>query len=112
MKKILGIFIFTLICILGLCSCASPEQKAINQDLVDRIAKISDTGKEIEVEGKRVCLYSLTDNEIPFFNGSGWFETHTFTDFTRLVQYNNYFEIYVGDTLYTFSNTVAGYIIY
>ena len=39
MKKILGIFVFTLICILGLCSCASPNQQAVNQDLVDKLNK-------------------------------------------------------------------------
>ncbi len=39
MKKILGILVVVLTCVLGLCSCASPENQAINQDLVDRLNK-------------------------------------------------------------------------
>ena len=112
MKKILGILTVALICVLGLCSCATPEKQAVNQDLVDRIAKISDIGKEIDVKGKNVYLYSLIDIDITLGNDTGWFKQRHFTNFTKLIQYNNYFEIYRGDTIYTFSNTVAGYIVY
>lgn len=112
MKKILGVLTVALICVLGLCSCATPEQKAVNQDQADRIGEVLDKGKEVNVKGKSVCLYSLTANDITLGNGSGWFKTKTYNDFTKLVQYNNYFEIYREDKVYTFSNTVAGYIVY
>ena len=113
MKKVLKIFFILAICILGLVcltSCASPSQQAVNQDLVDRISKIEDTGKNMIVKDKHVYLYSLTTKEITL--GDNWFYEHDFTDFLRIVQYNNYFEIYAKDIVYTFSNTVAGYIIY
>ncbi len=102
-----------IICILGLVcltSCASPSQQAVNQDLVDRIAKIEDTGKNMIVKDKQVYLYSLTTNKITL--GDDWYYEHTITDALRLVQYTNHFELYTKDTVYTFSNTVAGYIIY
>ena len=114
MKKILGILAVTVICILGLCSCAGPETRAKNQDLVDRLGDrledVLDKSTEIDVKGKRVCLYSLTAHEITL--GQNWFYERDFTDFTKLVQYSNYFELHTKDTVYTFSNTVAGYIIY
>ena len=114
MKKLLGILMVAVICILGLCSCAGPETRAKNQDLVDRAAEaleeVLNKGTEIEVKGKHVYLYSLTANQI--YLGNGWFNERDFTNFTKIVQYNNYFEIYTKDTVYTFSNTVAGYIIY
>jgi acetylglutamate kinase len=50
MNKILGM---GAVCLLGLCclsSCASPSQQAVNQDLVDRIAKIDDNGKNMIVK--------------------------------------------------------------
>jgi hypothetical protein len=110
MKKILGV---GAVCLLGLCcltSCASPSQQAVNQDLVDRIAKIDDNGKNMIVKDKHVCLYSLTTEKITL--GDNWFYEHDVTDCTKLIQYNNYFELYTKETVYTFSNTVAGYIIY
>lgn len=115
MKKILGILMVAVICILGLCSCAGPETRAKNQDLVDRLGdrleEVLDKGTEIEVKGKHVYLYSLVvDYSININND--YFNKSCFTNFTKLVQYNNYFEIYTEDTVYTLSNTVAGYIIY
>ncbi len=110
MKKILGILVVVIICILGLCSCATPSQQAVNQDQADRIGEVLDKGKEMPVSGRRVCLYSLTAHDITL--GQSWFYERDFTDFTRLVQYNSYFELYTKDTVYTFSNTIAGYIIY
>ena len=110
MKKILGVLVIVAICILGLCSCATPSQQAVNQDLVDRISKMEDTGKNMIVKDKHVYLYSLTSNKITL--GDGWYNEHTLTNCTKLIQYNSYFELYTKDTVYTFSNTVAGYIIY
>lgn len=110
MKKILGILMFAVICILGLCSCASPSQQAVNRDQAEKIGDVLGRGKEIDVNGKRVCLYSLTTEYITL--GNSYFNKSSFTDFTKLIQYNNYFELYRKDVVYTFSNTVAGYIVY
>ena len=77
---------------------------------MDRIAKIDDNGKNMIVKDKSVCLYSLTAEKITL--GDSWFYECDLTDCIKLVQYNNYFELYTKDTVYTFSNTVAGYIIY
>ena len=116
MKKILGILMVAVICILGLCSCAGPETRAKNQDLADRlgdrIEEVLNRGTEIEVKGKHVGVYSLTANSIFIGNGINYLKEHCFTDATKLIQYNNYFELYTKDTVYTFSNTVAGYVIY
>ncbi len=107
MKKIFGVLAVALICVLGLCSCASPEKQAINQDLVDRLNK-----GQVVAENSYVKLYdnvnekyySLLDLRLLDPTRSGCVMVLSKYDkpilCSLVIQYSNYIKIYY-DTSYT-----------
>lgn len=107
MKKILGIFVFTLICILGLCSCASPEQKAVNQDLVDRLNKGQVVAEDCYIklyDNVNEKYYSIVD--MRSINPTNSSCVMVLSDYDKpircslIIQYSNYVKIYYS-TSYT-----------
>ena len=107
MKKILGIFIFTLICILGLCSCASPEQKAVNQDLVDRLNKGQVVAEDCYIklyDNVNEKYYSILDLKLVDSKNSNYVmvlsEYHKPMHCSLIIQYSNYVKIFYN-TSYT-----------
>lgn len=107
MKKLLGILVVVLTCILGLCSCASPEQKAINQDLVDRLNKGQVVAEDCYVklyDNVNEKYYSILDLQLLNPTQSGCVMVLSEYDkpirCSLLLQYSNYVKIYYN-TSYT-----------
>ena len=107
MKKLLGILVVVLTCILGLCSCASPEQKAINQDLVDRLNKGQVVAEDCYIklyDNVNEKYYSILDLKLVDSKNSNYVMVLSEYDkpirCSLIIQYSNYVKIYYS-TSYT-----------
>lgn len=120
MKKILGILMVAVICILGLCSCAGPETRAKNQDLVDRLGDRLDEG-QVVAENCYVKLYdhvhekyySIVDIQLvdPVHSGCVLvISEHSKSILCKkLIQYSNYIQVFYDESYTWDARDLANY---
>ncbi len=119
MKKFLILIAISLLSLVTLCGCTryheiNAHDVRIKPEQVTEIASAINQIDESEVHqcfNKKVMIYSLGDWEITLMDSS--FKVKEFTGIVKIVQYKNYFEIWLTSSTknYVISNTLAGYII-
>lgn len=122
-KKIFGIMI-AIIMLVCMTSCADPNVNAENRYLIDNLIKEYNKGQVVCTNAKVGVAYegNQTPNQyiayVNLENGGMVYQTSqayiaipTY-DVDKLIQYNEYFEVIVGDKSYKFSNNYYSYKVY
>lgn len=109
MKKIFGILAILGISVMALTSCNASEKNVVTEQ-VDHSVEKNDEGI-IVCENCEIYVYVLQGKTIDFKYQYNSPSNHCEFQKAKLIQYNNFFEIYVNHKKFIFSNELVAYSI-